>query len=70
MNPDLQNLLKGATKISVATWKKKYSDLKISHIRERIREKCQWLKKYEPDFYKAHVQNYEPELFRTLNKKL
>lgn len=28
------------------------------------------LKKYEPDFYKAHVQNYEPELFRTLNKKL
>jgi len=56
--------------VDIALYAEKYSGLKISHIREGIREKCQWLKKYEPDFYKAHVQNYESELFRTLNKKL
>lgn len=56
--------------VDIALYAEKYSGLEISHIREGIREKCQWLKRNEPDFYKVHVQNYEPELFRTLNQKL
>ena len=56
--------------VDTTLYAEKYSGLDISHIREGIKEKCQWLKKNEPDFYKAHVQNYEPELFRTLNQKL
>lgn len=43
---------------------------KDDYIYISYKEKCQWLKENEPDFYKAHVQNYEPELFRTLNKKI
>ena len=56
--------------VDIALYAEKYSSLDISHIREGIKEKCAWLKENEPDFYKEHVQNYEPELFRKLNEKL
>lgn len=56
--------------VDIALYAEKYSGLDISHIRKGIKEKCEWLKEYEPDFYKDHVQNYEPELFRKLNQKL